>query len=262
MWLRALSSAFLLASCSGCAENSGFDGDPPVGGQGGSTATGGQGGAGATGGTGGTGGIVDDMCEQDPCKLVTPQCGCDEGLKCTVNSAEGRICTQDGAKNEGEQCSDADPCRAGLLCVQTKTTVPTISTCMEFCDDDPQCEGAGGICKITLGISGVILCSQSCDPVEDTGCPVNKTHCEVVQEAGGQMRTYTRCVGEGAGVAGDVCASSQDCVAGHGCLNDPNQGGLVCLEWCKVGGAPCAQGACTSVNPAYLVDVVEYGVCL
>jgi len=264
MWLRALSSAFLLASCAGCADNSGFEGKPPSTGGGGS-ATGGQGGAGATGGVGGvggTGGVVDDMCEQDPCKLVIPQCGCAEGLKCTVNSTE-RICTQDGTQNEGEQCSDTEGCKAGFLCVQTKTDVPTISTCMEFCSDDTQCEGAGGICNVTLdGISGVILCSQSCDPVEDTGCPVNKTHCEVVQEAAGQKRTYTRCVGEGASVAGDPCASSQDCTSGHGCLLDPNQGGLVCLEWCKVGGAACAQGLCTSINPPYLVDAVEYGVCL
>lgn len=272
MSLRALSSAvFFSSAClfalfSGCADNSGFDGDPPATGGGGSD-TGGEGGEGATGGAGATGGMGgtggDDMCEEDPCKLVAPQCGCGEGLKCSVNSTDGRICTQDGLKNEGEQCSDMDPCKAGFLCVQTKTTVPQLSTCMEFCNDDTQCEGPGALCNVTIGgIDGAILCSQSCDPVEDTGCPVNQTQCEVVQEAAGQQRTYTRCVGVGDGGPGDPCTTSQDCMVGHGCLLDQNQGQLVCLEWCKVGGAPCAQGLCTSIVPPYDVEGVEYGVCL
>ena len=66
-------------------------------GTGGVATTTGTGGTTTTTGTGGT--STGSMCEEDPCKLVAPQCGCGPGEKCQWDN-DMRSCVADGTADE------------------------------------------------------------------------------------------------------------------------------------------------------------------
>src|SRR5690349_777784 len=44
-------------------------------------------------------------CEEDPCKLVEPQCGCASDQACTIDGSGGRQCVQAGSAVWGAGCS-------------------------------------------------------------------------------------------------------------------------------------------------------------
>jgi hypothetical protein len=256
----------------GCAEgnNLGGEGGSPSseGGAGGSGGGGGEAGAagGAIGGGGGSGGVP-PVCEETPCKLVAPQCGCPDGNKCSVNNQGDLVCAAEGQAALGEECDGSDPCIAGLICVVTKSTAPTVSTCMKFCEEDIQCKMPGGLCVFNLNdgsgnpIEGASLCTQNCDPVTNTGCPVAQTSCQAAQEAMGMMKFFTFCTGAGLGGQGATCTTAQDCQAGFGCFNVGMES--QCLKWCNVQAATCPSGtACQIPDPAITIDTVAYGACI
>lgn len=263
-----------LASWFACA--TGGDGPVEESAEGGGGQTGGGGGVGGAGGattttttssstgTGGAGG-VEPVCDEMPCKLVAPQCGCADDEQCeiktpTAQNPSGRSCVGKGDLAIGAQCAGAGVCQPGSLCVNTGK-----STCMEFCSDDAQCDAPGGLCVITLndGSGGVIpdatLCSPNCDPITNVGCGVAGMSCQVGVEQTGQMRAFTLCTGSGAGVENAPCTDSGDCAVGFGCFGPAPE---KCLRWCNYLQPSCpGAGFCGEVNPPLIIGNTEYGVC-
>lgn len=296
--LLVFSSLLVLASACAKAASTGGDGgatsgpggdsttgNPTTGGTSTSTSTGsapastGSGGASAnTGGGASTGSSPTStgstttstssgaVCAEDPCKLTVPQCGCAAGEQCSV-SGSSRACVPGGNTPNGQPCANAE-CSPGLLCASTGPGVT--STCNKFCDSDADCVAPGGLCLIGLNdpnqnpIPGVTLCTESCDPTTNIGCPAAATSCQVGSESGGQMRFFTRCLGAGAGKQGTTCASSADCAPKFGCFNTTNPMAVKCLKHCKA-SAPngCPAGTqCVFSQPPELVGAEEYGACL
>lgn len=205
-----------------------------------------------------------ESCAEAPCKLVSPQCGCDAGKMCTIDNTGARVCHTEGATALGQICSGLYSCETGSLCVQTSSTT---SLCTKYCDADNQC--SGGICLIQLTdpnnpngvLQGVTLCTDSCDPVTASGCPAGQgLSCQLYQEQDGQMRTFTLCSGSGAVGQGGTCTKNEDCQVGSACFT---VGGMSqeCLKYCKVNSPSCPAGtACQDIMLNY--NGVEYGACL
>lgn len=200
------------------------------------------------------------VCGENPCKLVSPQCGCAGGEMCTIDGMGGRLCIAAGSAAVGQTCMTSDECAAGGLCAQISST---LATCMKFCSIDSNCTAPGGLCTITLNdgssgqIPGVTLCSENCDPTTNTGCLVSGSACHLGKEPAGQMRYFSRCGGSGAGTQGAACTNDEQCAPTFGCFNS---GTKKCLKYCKVGGAACPGGlTCASIG---VIGGTEYGACL
>jgi hypothetical protein len=260
-----------------CAKGGQFAGTGGSSSGGSSSGGGGEGGGDTTSTTtaGGTGGgattttTPTEMCSESPCKLVTPQCGCAAGEMCALTSAGDRECRPGGDKAIGEECTDLFSCEAGALCAGVPLS--TLLVCARYCDTDADC--AGALCLIELNnaqgdpIPDVKICTDNCDPVGSSGCPVGlDLSCQLYQFSDGGMEVFTLCSGAGAGTQGASCADNDDCAPGYACFtvgsppNDTNQ----CLQWCKPPNGACPAGAtgCQSFPTPLMYNGVEYGACL
>jgi hypothetical protein len=256
-------------------------------GQGGATTTStGEGGAGGatttttSTGKGGAGGATTTsssttdppdagpVCSEQPCKLVSPQCGCAAGKACVLTAAGARTCNLAGNAAWGAECSNVNRCQAGFDCVATGNT----GTCFKFCAKDAECTAPGGLCVVTLvdqnqkPIPNATLCSPNCSPITNAGCPVAGTSCQLAQEQAGQQRFFTMCDGAGAGTQGAACSQDSDCAPMFGCFTDANQK-HTCMRWCDASKQACPGGlSCAPLmNPVTQGDIVvgnvTYGVC-
>lgn len=222
------------------------------------TSTGGMGGS-ASGGGGSGGDYVDPNCEEQPCKLTAPQCGCRETERCNlVNDPLERDCVAIGTKGSSQACES--DCEAGYMCVNNNTGGPAI--CHQFCDDDSDCSGAGSLCVLDVGAGAGTLCTHNCDPISSSGCEDPATKCDIASEMQAPNRSLTQCAGAGTLTQGQACTTTADCASGLGCLD---VGGMMkqCLTWCRV-SSPVCPGAetCTSFNPTITIGAVEYGSCI
>lgn len=269
-----LGLSFLAMSLFACANGSKFNG----GGSGGDGANGGSNGgttATSTGGAtttsmGGTtttsmGGTTTTTtpCNEAPCKLVNPQCGCAAGEMCALDNTGARACHAEGDTTHAQPCSGLYSCVPGELCVQTSSSV---SLCSTYCDNDSQC--GGGVCLITLTdpanpnvtLDGVTLCTDDCSPLNGSGCPAGLgLGCGIYQEQTGAMRLFTLCHGTGNVAQGGTCTLDADCAAGSGCFTV----GMVnqCLKYCNF-NSPSCPGATTCQDLKILHKGIEYGACL
>jgi hypothetical protein len=209
------------------------------------------------------------MCTEDPCKLVLPQCGCGAGEACTVDGTGTRSCVPEGGAAWGGECG-AEDCQAGSLCI-LKKDVPAVSTCAKFCADDSDCQAPGGLCVFTLNdgsggtVPGVILCSDNCDPITNTGCPVAGTSCYLGQEQAGQQRFFTYCYGAGSGTQLASCPNGDECATTYGCFNTGSSD--QCLKWCNVNqpscpGATSCQMLTDANGASIVIGNITYGACL
>ncbi len=198
-------------------------------------------------------------CGESPCKLTLPQCGCDPGFKCTIDSDE-RICgpVDSQPKQVGEQCTADHECAAGSICW---TMGGAISLCHEFCDGNGDCSPPGGQCLIEFVNQNQTVtgqaCTMNCDLVSSAGCIPSTAKCAALW-AGSSWATL--CVGAGTGTQGTPCNDTSDCASGLGCLNTGQA--MFCLTWCMVANPTCPTGQCHQLNPGLLVGSVEYGACL
>jgi hypothetical protein len=270
-----------LAVAAACASGNSTDeatatssgGSGPGGGEPSSTSAGGEGGAGGAGGSGGdatTTTSTGPACTQDPCKLTEPQCGCPADEMCSV-SANGRYCTPEGDVAWDQPCGADGQCAPGHLCISIDP--PDGKSCAKFCELDSDCESPGGICLRTLGdgnggvLPDVTLCTESCDPVTNTGCQVAGSGCQVAQEpAGGMDRIYSYCAAGGVATQGQPCPIGDECAPTYGCFDVG--GNKTCLRWCSTPGlvGPCQQPAlCQALNAPgggpLAIGEVNYGVC-
>jgi hypothetical protein len=207
-------------------------------------------------------------CPDSPCRLVGPQCGCRGGDACYLAGTAGRVCAPPGTAAEGDSCSSPADCAAGTQCINISSDSPAVYACARFCDEDSDCVGAGSACELTLSDGGggslpARLCTRSCHPVDQTGCPEDSA-CAMFSEGG---VTITDCVAPpGTGTQGDACEDGTECAGGFVCIDpdgtmgtEPSQ----CMHWCEVvTGDGCASGeSCFGfVTPLRLGGTV-YGVC-
>jgi hypothetical protein len=200
------------------------------------------------------------MCDEQPCKLVAPQCGCASGEACTW-AAGTRSCVPEGTDEPGDVCS-GNSCKAGSLCLN----VGTLATCLEFCASNADCDGFGGIC--IMQIQGYeeptdpTFCSANCDPPSGTGCPMPGKCTLALSET---MVFYTVCSSAGMGTQGAPCAGTSitECSSGFGCFNNPNTSMKECLQYCNTASPSCPTATqCVGLNPAAIIGSIEYGACL
>jgi hypothetical protein len=275
---RSLAIALCLVAAA-CAQGKKPTGNPS-GGDGGAGAQGASGGAGGTGNVGGVGGAGNEggtgnvgntggaggtqpTCDEDPCKLTLPQCGCPSGEQCSVSPA-GRECIAQGDVGWGDVCV-GEECAPGHLCLQT---TPSDATCGKFCEVDADCSAPGGLCVLKLNdgaggeIPDVLLCSENCDPATNVGCEVGG--CQIAREPDGQERFFSICGESGAGTQGASCVDNGDCAATFACVNDGTTN--LCTKWCVISSPSCPGGtACAAVNidgVAPQIGSITYGVCL
>jgi hypothetical protein len=291
-WGNAVRSRTLLGlvcmvgSLVACAKGADFAGAAGNGGDGAGASGGGGGKGGGTGTSmstgGGTGTTTDTTtstgtttgttttttttttaCADSPCKLAPPQCGCDAGDMCTLDSALNRECHAAGDVGVGQTCIGIYDCVAGGFCAGVSQTQ---SYCAQLCDNDATCGNA--ICVIQLvdaqqaPIPGVTLCSDDCDPITSAGCG-SGLGCSLGQEPDGQMRIFGVCRGAGAKKQGDACTGG-DCAVGSACftLNDMAMS-MKCLQYCKVGSGVCSAGTtCKAFPTPAIYKGTEYGVCI
>ncbi|MBW2454540.1 MAG: hypothetical protein JRI68_08515 [Deltaproteobacteria bacterium] len=245
-----------------CATGGGNNDDGNgTGGSTSSTGSGGEGGIAGGGGSGGIGGTTsgtggtEPPCEEDPCKLVPPQCGCDPVEKCALNPADGtRSCIADGTVDVGDECSAN--CKAGGLCL----TWSSFSQCFKYCATDDDCSGFGSICIMQLQDYPERFCSVNCDPPSGNGCDVAGTKCEALYSQD-DLKWFTLCAMAGTGTQLADCATNglQDCADGYGCFNDGNQD--VCLQYCNMDSPSCAAGTCQDISNPIMIGSAHYGVC-
>jgi hypothetical protein len=196
-------------------------------------------------------------CVEQPCKLIAPQCGCDEGFGCTLDAQGDRVCLAAGAVAPGGACSATDLCAPGSVCAGAGEG---LYACATFCESDDACEAPGGKCIVPLGDSEVLLCSESCNLLSNEGC-LTGLACRFAQ-AGDAI--YTACGVAGTSPAEAECLADSECRPGHACLPS-SLGGKRCLEWCDVAAPSCPLGSdCGPVQvggaPLVIGDVT-YGAC-
>lgn len=291
--VATIASAAVLGGCATSDEVGGVagPGSGPSGGQGGS----GQGGAGdggaplpstgpgATVATSTTGSTTPGVttgpttsattsstsgtpCDESPCKLLSPQCGCEVGDKCTIDGGGDRTCVADGTRAPGQECgSSLGDCEAGALCVYVIDGGETLS-CARFCETDAQCDGQGGVCALGLnGVDDVKLCSENCDLVSASGCAIAGTKCGLGYDDTAS-RYFSLCVGAGAGVEQSICnGQTSQCAPGYDCFETSEGDGTTrCFKWCSslAPGCPDGQSCLMDVfDPPIAIGNVTYGVC-
>ena len=212
-----------------------------------------QGGSPSQGGEGGS----PPACEDDPCKLVSPQCGCDAGDKCTIDGNADIVCSADGTEPLAAACGASD-CAAGGICLGDVS----VGYCAQFCDEDAECGGTN-ICAVELNdgsggtIPDVALCSSSCDPSTASGCPTD-LGCVLGREADGAKRFFFMCFASGSGIDGAACTTAADCAVGYGCYNNGTND--ACYKNCNV-NAPSCSGiqSCYALNDDLAQPVVVNG---
>lgn len=211
----------------------------------------------------GSGASGPNGCGEDPCKLVSPQCGCDDDQHCTVDGQGARFCAKPGSSKVGETCSEgAKDCAGAAICVGVASD---LHVCAAFCSTDSDCND-GGLCirRLSNGmggnLSGVTLCTDGCDPASLTGCPAPGTACALLRETDGAQRWYGQClVPPVTSHEGDDC-SATPCGPGFACITGDGQ--MTCQVLCQVGGGACdAPKACTSFQTPVSIGSTEYGVC-
>ena len=203
-------------------------------------------------------------CDESPCRLVAPQCGCPAGEGCYLEPDGARACSEAGSTAAGVLCASATACVPGHACVGAGG----VTWCQRLCEDDSDCTGgAGSLCILTLGdgmggtIPGVTMCTVHCDPVDGVEC-VAGTSCGVYREEMGGTRFLTHCRANGPGGEGAACTSDTGCMPRLACVG-PSGGSTVCRRWCRVAsGTGCTGGTtCQSLATPAIVGGVEYGIC-
>ncbi|NUP14353.1 MAG: hypothetical protein HOW73_50620 [Polyangiaceae bacterium] len=199
------------------------------------------------------------MCDEQPCKLVAPQCGCDDGFACVPDGAGSRACIMAGSSGQSDLCDEAEQCEAGTLCVGYPDHG---SSCATFCNTDDDCDGPGGKCA--LEVNGAPICTENCELATSQGCFVGSTSCQV--SITDTNEPFTLCAPSGTGVAQTVCTDSSGCAPSFVCL-PTDIGDSRCFQWCNVGAPACPGDLpnCTGLDAAegvpLVIGNVHYGVC-
>lgn len=204
-------------------------------------------------------------CEEDPCKLVEPQCGCMAGQACSVDGAGDLFCTEAGSAAWDAPCSATNKCVPGTLCAGYAAG---LDSCAKFCNTDADCEAPGGLCAVTLNdgmggtLPGVTLCSTNCS-FTTNGCAVPGTSCQLGIR--NMTEPFTLCAPSGTGTQGSTCTDSSGCASGFICLTTTAMDER-CFQWCDVNAPVCPGGlVCQqleiSAGVPLVIGTTAYGAC-
>jgi len=193
------------------------------------------------------------------CSAPTPACDL-----AAANAHQCRAVTTPGMTTS--TCNDATACAAGYSCIGASATA---ASCLRYCGADSDCGGGvGALCVVTLvdgamlPIPGVKLCSQSCAPLDSSGCPTT-WGCRLALEQGGAMRGYTTCEPTGSAGNHGSCTSDASCQAGFQCIcSDANcTGPKQCRKLCNAtDNLGCSAGqACTGLG--VVIGGKAWGIC-
>ncbi len=192
-------------------------------------------------------------CDESPCRLLAPQCGCSAGQACYPNGGTSRACMAAGTAVEGSACSALNDCAPSLVCAGVG-----VAACLKTCETDADCAGTTNLCVLGFEDGITTLCTGTCDPIAQTGCP-SGAMCRVYQEDSGLRRGFTSCWGPaGTGIQGTACTDHDQCAPGYIC------GGAVCNKWCREGFAgDCPTGTtCTGLTDPIAVGSIDYNLCV
>lgn len=193
---------------------------------------------------------------------VVCQTGCAAGQSCAITggtaSAPQTGCVGTGTAGEGEECSGANLCEVGMMCVPESQGAQT-GTCIKFCrpsGGEPSC-ATGDVCApITQdGSAGI------CETPEDECTQFPNDSC-----AEGQNCYLTqiglRCAPFNANAsAGDTCAGPDQCNDEQVCTSTMQGGNATCSDMCELGSTDqCAAGqTCQGINTPN--GPAPFGVC-
>lgn len=200
---------------------------------------------------------IDSTCPHLDCDLWE-QSGCEFAEKCTIFGID-RVCVAAGTYTEGQTCRSEEECGVGMSCL---TNGGPERLCFRFCRDDFDCFGTGSLCVYDLlyedtPVPGVHLCSKSCDPISNIGCPDNFS-CMIYQEPGGLNRFLSDCDPHaGEGRDDDPCSGDADCAASFFCMPGPDK----CVRYCSYPTGYCVVGTCHAFDPHVFLGENEYGYC-
>jgi hypothetical protein len=198
------------------------------------------------------------LCSDEPAsgQICNPTCqtGCACG-RCNV-VGDSSACTPAGTKALGQVCNiGADDCSAGYICL-AEACGNSLGRCYRHCTTSDQCMGT--ICQIPIddaagnhtGFKACDVPIQTCDPVQNTGCPDPALNCYMTST----NQTLCDCPSSGTPrMQGESCNVYNDCAAGLICVS-VGTGGPQCRRLCRVAaGALCAAStsACVSLNGTY-----------
>lgn len=191
------------------------------------------------------------------CSLV-PNEGCGSAAcraRCDGTTFETYCSGSNAAGTSGIACGNDANCAVGYDCIGG----PGYSRCRKLCLSTSACEGAGSVCR-GIDCGGTVqdafrACTESCDPISQSGCPAG-TACGVSVE--GTVH-YSYCRSADTGTTGSACASVLDCAPGYTCTSPSN----VCRRYCIVGGGGICSGAetCNEFTSGPIIKGIEYGFC-
>jgi cysteine-rich repeat protein len=190
---------------------------------------------------------------------VSPNSGCPTGQTCDVARNGSHFCRSFGTGVAETACSNSEVCASGYSCVAEGTS----KFCRRHCGVDSDCNGTGARCKATLNdaggqpIAGIKLCTFTCNPILQTGCPTTLS-CYAI---GNLALDYTDCALPGTTPEQSSCSERTQCVAGSVC--DSTVDGLVCVPYCDRGNVTACPGGqlCFQLTEALSIGGVSIGGC-
>lgn len=195
---------------------------------------------------------VTPLCSDPPApgQACNPSCqtGCDCG-RCNVVGGVPK-CVAPGTVKQGELCKlgAEDNCAPGFYC-QKEACGNNLGRCYRHCTKSDQC--GGSICGFAIEGTPFNVCEvslQTCDPINDTGCPSSSLHCYITS---GDM-TLCDCArnAPNKGVAGDPCVFYSDCAPGFVCFRNALETAK-CRPACTIVSPACAAGDSCSGGTKY-----------
>lgn len=196
------------------------------------------------------------------CGLV-PQTGCQPGEACDLaDGTDGetacRAITTTGTADS--RCTSATACAAGYTCVSAADDT-SLAWCNKLCNVDADC-GAGARCALGLVDENgdplnVMVCSNACDVLAQTGCP-SGTACYPRDRTGGD---FTTCDSYGTTPDFQACTASDQCLPGAACVGSGSGGGT-CRPYCDLDNPSCGVGeTCAPFTTTLLINGTSFGAC-
>jgi len=198
------------------------------------------------------------LCDEDPCRLVAPQCGCPSHLACQRPDGDDpvRECVPPGPVAPLEACSVNEDCTTGYVCVSA-TGAPGM--CVAYCFLSSDCPTHSVCAEMIVASEPVGSCSPVCDPLTGAGCHVGGAciAAYVRRKDDDAIVPGTMCGPDDALPAvGESCASLPACQQGSTCVSD------TCQELCVMASPDCPAGtSCGGLSGGYSLVGVEYGTC-
>ncbi|RLB55856.1 MAG: hypothetical protein DRJ42_04930 [Deltaproteobacteria bacterium] len=195
------------------------------------------------------------MCDEAPCRLVAPQCGCAGGTVCQRPGGDTtlRACVAPGTSDVGEACLGNLACQEAAVCVATGFSS---GLCHAYCASGADCPT--GVClELVVMSEDIGACMDSCDPVAGSPC-AGGTGCGIGYTRNVPDRDFifaTRCLDPALPALDQPCPVG---ACGPALVCDAGS----CRQVCELPAGTCPGTlTCRSLSPRAVVGAREYGFC-